>query len=388
MTVLSLALSSCGAPQATDHRPPIASTVPKPTAETLVPAVISPTCSAVYNLALWTPAELAAQVIIISADQMNLAGATSASQGGVGGIVVMGNQSPGDFKAELAALIGASAPQVAPAIMTDEEGGSVQRLSQLVGSVPSAREMASHMSANAVRNLAETLGEKMASLGIGVDLAPVLDLDGGVGPSPTNPDGTRSFSASAAVATAYAQAFAAGLGAGGVVAVAKHFPGLGGASANTDLASAHTLAFPVIESSALLVFEAMIRSKVPAIMVSNASVPGLSGSVPASLSPLVVRNLLRSQLGFNGVIMTDSLQSVAISNYQPDLDSAAIEALAAGNDMVMLARDSWSQSAVFASARDAIAAAIADGQLARSAIEQSVSRILVMKGTPANCIYF
>ena len=327
-------------------------------------------------------------MLITSASVSDLSGAIAAAQAGVGGIVLMGNNPPGNLAAEISSVISAASPGVAPMMMTDEEGGAVQRLASLIGSIPSPREMAATMSTSAVRALAAGVGTKMRALGIGMDLAPVVDLDAGAGPSATDPDGTRSFSSDASVATAYAQAFAKGLSEAGVIPVLKHFPGLGGASANTDVASAHTLSFTELKTSGLLPFEAMIKSGAAAVMVSNATVPGLSDVVPTSLSTAVVTGLLREQLGFNGVIMTDSLQSVAISNYQPDLGVAALDAFAAGNDMAMFAGLSPNEGALFKEVLGTVSSAIASGELSRPAIEASVGRILLIKGAAPNCIYY
>lgn len=110
--------------------------------------------------------------------------------------------------------------------MTDEEGGGVQRMANLVGSMPWARQMGT-MSPAAIQSLAKAVGQRMRALGVTMDLAPVLDVDGGPGPNASNPDGDRSFSASPSQAARDGLAFAAGLLAAGVIPVVKHFPGLG-----------------------------------------------------------------------------------------------------------------------------------------------------------------
>jgi beta-N-acetylhexosaminidase len=174
----------------------------------------------------------------------------------------------------------------------------------------------------------------MKQLGVGVDLAPVLDVDGRPGPSATNPDGSRSFSPVPAVAARYGVAFLQGLGAGGVIPVVKHFPGLGGSTGNTDVAGAQTLPLATLRSSGLVPFEAAIKAGAPAVMVANAAVPGLT-SLPASLSADTINGLLRQQLGFDGLVLTDSLSAGAISQAGYSLPAAATAAVQAGADMVL-----------------------------------------------------
>jgi beta-N-acetylhexosaminidase len=171
--------------------------------------------------------------------------------------------------------------------MTDEEGGVVQRVGNLVGSIPSARQMGATMTPAQIRRLAAELARRMRAAGVTMDLAPVLDVDGGQGPDNQDPDGTRSFGADEKIASADGLAFAAGLQAGGVVPVVKHFPGLGGATGNTDVMRASTLPWSALKSVGLVPFENALDAKVPAVMVANATIPGLT-ELPASVSPAVI----------------------------------------------------------------------------------------------------
>ncbi|MGC8474082.1 MAG: glycoside hydrolase family 3 N-terminal domain-containing protein, partial [Candidatus Dormibacteria bacterium] len=225
---------------------------------------------------------------------------------GVGAIILYGPFGPANLAQQLAALEALAPPGAAPAVMTDEEGGAVQRLSNLLGPLPSARQMAATMSPEQIQQLGLSIGERLRAAGVTVDLAPVLDLDGGPGPSVTDPDGTRSFSASAATAAAAGIAFAKGLIAAGVAPVVKHFPGLGSSSGNTDDGPASTLPYPQLESGGLLPFAAAVSQGLPAVMVANASVPGLT-DLPASISSAVIQGVLRQQLHFQGLVVTDSL---------------------------------------------------------------------------------
>ena len=345
-----------------------------------------PECQKPVDLAQWGTSLLAAQMVATAALLSAPQAADAQVSAGAGGVVLMGSSTSADLGAQLRSLAGSGPGGVAPLLMTDEEGGSVQRLIPQVGDLPSARQMAATMSSAQVRALAATVGARMASLSIRADLAPVLDLDAGSGPSATNPDGTRSFSLDPSVAGEYGSAFAQGLESAGVIPVAKHFPGLGGASGNTDVAPAHTLPYSQLQKAGLLPFERLIHEGVPAIMVSNATVPGLSDTVPASLSSQVITGLLRNQLGFAGVVMTDSLESGAITAYQPNLGKAAVQSLQAGADMVMLAGTGPGQTQIFDQVVTAITGAINSDSLPRIFAEYSVRRILEMKGVRSACI--
>lgn len=218
--------------------------------------------------------------------------------------------------------------------MADEEGGGVSRLSPVVSPVPWPRDMAATMTPAQVRALAGRMGRQMLAAGVTVDLAPVADVDSRPGPNASNPDGARSFSGDPAIAAAYSIAFMQGLTDGGVLPVVKHFPGLGGSTGNTDIGQAATQPLTALKSSALVPFRSAVRSGAPAVMVSNASVPGLT-RLPSSLSPQVIGDLLEGQLDFHRLVVTDSLSAGAILTGGRTLPQAAVEAITAGADLVL-----------------------------------------------------
>ena len=174
----------------------------------------------------------------------------------------------------------------------------------------------------------------MRAAGVTVDLAPVLDLDDGVGPNATDPDGTRSFSLNSTTTTHYGLAFARGLLDAGVVPVVKHFPGLGQATANTDVAAAWTQPWSVLQKHGLLPFTAAVNADMPAVMTTNARVPGLA-PLPASLSWRATHQVLRLQMAFHGLVITDSLSAVAIRAAGFHIPAATVRALVVGADMVL-----------------------------------------------------
>jgi beta-N-acetylhexosaminidase len=209
-----------------------------------------------------------------------------------------------------------------------------------------------------------------------MDLAPVLDLDDRPGPNNQNPDGSRSFSKDHTITQADGVAFAQGLTDGGVIPVVKHFPGLGGALANTDIAPATTASWSTLQGAGLLPFTAAFKAGVPAVMVANASVPGLT-SLPASLSSKVMTDVLRDQLHFDGLVMTDSLSGGAISSAGYSVPKASAAALIAGADMVLFTANDVPGTT------HQIVTAIVDaanaGKLPRTRLEDAVRHILATK---------
>jgi beta-N-acetylhexosaminidase len=278
---------------------------------------------------------LAAQLIAVPALNFDLPGLEPLIKAGVGGILFVGSAPAPSNLADLVAAANSVAPDhVSPFVMADEEGGGIQRLAGVVPSFPWPRQIAETMTPAQTMALGESVGHQMAQVGVNMDLAPVLDVDGGVGPSATDPDGSRSFSPDPATAARYGTAFMQGLRQGGVIPVIKHFPGLGGSTGDTDDGPAATQPIAVLRASGLPPFQAAISAGAPAVMVSNATVPGLT-TVPASLSSAVITGLLRQTLGFTGLVLTDSLSAGAISEAGDDLPQAAVAALGAGADMIL-----------------------------------------------------
>ena len=290
--------------------------------------------------------------IVDPVDEASVATLSSQVKSGIGGIILFGSDGTQALSAQLAALMKLAPAGRAPFVMVDEEGGSVQRLLSLVGNVPAARTMGATMTPAQIEQLASVLGKKMRALGITMDLAPVVDLDAGNGPNSKDADGTRSFSLNPTVTGNDALAFAKGLLAAKVAPVFKHFPGLGGATANTDLAKASTKPYAGLNSAPIAPFRVAIRAGMPAVMISNAQVPRLT-SLPAGLSAAVVTSLLRSQLGFSGLVLTDSLTADSIPQSGFSLRAAAVAAIQAGADEVLfnaLPADVATDNAVISSA--------------------------------------
>ena len=369
--VTLVALSACSTPAA----------APEASGSTGSVAESTPTgCTTPDTLATWTLPRLAAQTLVAPVTMTDLDRARGEVRSGVAGLLLFGSSVPADLRDRLAAL--SKAADVPLLVSTDEEGGSVQRVRDLVGAVPSARTMARTLSPDQLRALGDRIGSAMLEAGITVDLAPVLDLDDRPGPSSTNPDGTRSFGLDPRAAADAALAFAQGLRDAGVTPVVKHFPGLGYSTGNTDDRPAATKPWAAVQRADLLPFADAVTAGIPAVMVANARVPGLTDQ-PASLSSEVIEGVLRGQLGFTGVAVTDSLSAQAIASAGYSVPQASVAALAAGADLVLYGGGGSNDPAVTRRTIRAIAAAVEGGTLHRERLEEAVARVLALKRVDA-----
>lgn len=257
-------------------------------------------------------------------------------------------------------------------IGVDEEGGRVSRLSR-VGITDTLEPMAVYGEAGdegAVKDIGLTIGGQLREAGFNLDFAPVADII-------TNPNNTeigdRSFSSDPEVAAQMVAAMTEGLQESGVSACLKHFPGHG--STETDSHTALSISQRTIEElrqNELVPFKAGIEAGVGMIMISHMSLPNIVGdNTPCDLSYTIVTELLRQELGYDGVVITDSHEMGAITGSYP-CQEAAVKAIQAGCDVVLMPQ-SVSQ------AYSAILAAVENGELTEERINESVLRILTLK---------
>src|SRR5580700_5692120 len=367
-------LASCSLPgvstSPTAEPTPSASPSTSPTATPVV-------CTNQSMLAAWSLTRLAEQTLVIPVAETDVAAVTSEVAAGAGGVILFGTSAPSTLPTSLRTLAAASGG-IAPCVMTDEEGGVVQRMANLAGSLPSARQMAATMTPAQIRQLVTTVALRMHAAGVTMDLAPVLDLDNGQGPNNRDPDGTRSFSLNPTTAAADGIAFMQGLEAGGIVPVVKHFPGLGQASGNTDVAPATTQPWTPLQHAGLVPFESAFAAGAPVVMIANATVPGLS-TLPASISPVVMTTVLRRQLGFQGLVMTDSLSAGALVKIGYSVPKAVVAAITAGADVVLYTAATAQVASLTAATAAALVAAVNAGVLGRARLIGAVANILTAK---------
>lgn len=253
-------------------------------------------------------------------------------------------------------------------VSVDQEGGPVKRLP----AGPPNRAPAQIATVGQSQAEGAATGNYLAGLGVNVDLAPVLDVR-----RPGSFVESRAFAATPAKVAELGGAFASGLQQSGVAATAKHFPGLGHATTNTDT-SASVVGVPRATLDAdLAPFARAATDQIGLVMMSNATYPAYA-SGPAVLSPAIVQGQLRKRLGFGGVIVSDDLEAGAIQAVMPP-GAAAVAASKAGVDMLLLARSASSYPATY----QALLAAARAGQLDRAALEQSYQRIQQLQATYA-----
>lgn len=254
-------------------------------------------------------------------------------------------------------------------VSTDEESGRVAMTRSLVGSGPSPRRLAARTPVQ-VRQYAQGIGTQLRGLGIDLDFAPVLDLDGG--PS-AGIIGDRSFSPDPATAAEYGLAFAAGLTDAGVRPTVKHFPGQGRSTADTHAVGAQVDAdLDALRPTDLLPFQQAVDAGAPVVMMNHLGYTALDGDLPASMSPRAYA-LLRS-MGFRGVAMTDSVGMGAV-NLRWDFPEAAVRAITAGADSV-LATDGNQALRM----RDALVAAVRSGRLPEARLDEAAARVTALAG--------
>jgi beta-N-acetylhexosaminidase len=287
----------------------------------------------------------------------------------VGGLFISGKPTALLRSGAIASIKAASSIPLAVAV--DEEGGRVQRINQIDGSMPSARAMAASMTPAQVRAQAARRGRDLRALGITVDLAPVAD----VSDEPNNGViGDRSFSNDPKKVVSYAGAFAAGLRDAGVLPVFKHFPGHGHGSGDSHAGTVTTPPLATMRADDLQPYRKLLGTGPEAVMIGHLVVPGLTGGQPASLSPAAYQ-LLRTQYGFTGVTITDDLGAMKAITNTYDLPHAVLKAFTAGADIAL-----WTSTAEVGAVLSTLQSAVRSGQLPESTVTASVSRILAAKG--------
>ena len=264
--------------------------------------------------------------------------------------------------------------KIAPFICIDEEGGAVSRLSSagLAGYAAPAAAGSIGRSGDAQNAYlaGETIGNALFALGVNVDFAPVADVL-------TNPQnkviGDRSFGSDPELVSDMASAFTAGLRSQGIMSAAKHFPGHGASTDDSHIVPA------VIESSAehlanieYLPFRRLIGEGVEFIMVGHILASKVEPKgLPATLSQYFVTDVLRGELGFNGIICTDAMNMGAISKAYTS-GQAAVQAIKAGVDMILMPSD-------YNDAKNGVIEAIHKREIPIGRIRESLRRILRVK---------
>jgi len=257
-------------------------------------------------------------------------------------------------------------------IGTDQEGGLVNRLYTFHGYLPSAAEMAASGNPQTAYSQGSLAAKWLLQLGINADLAPVVDVHTVDPPVLV----TRMFGRDPNTVVTYAGAFLDGLQLDGVAGCLKHYPGLGAITSDPHLGlPTVNRSLAELENIDLAPYKLMIQADQPAmIMSTDVLLPAIDPNLPAELSPKIINGLLRNQLGYNGVVVTDGLYMQGISG-RWTLSQAATLSILAGDDLIEGPYSPGQVAAVVA----ALKQAIQQGKLTIERIDQSVERILLMK---------
>lgn len=306
----------------------------------------------------------------------------------LGGLILMGQPgtetgigsdnvgSPDQVRALTAGLQAAATADGAPQpllIGTDQEEGVVTRITAPATLFPGNLALGAAGSADLAGAAATATGQELHAMGVNLDFAPVADVTAGPGNTVI---GSRSFGADPAQVSSLTAAAVGGYQSEGVAASVKHFPGHG----NTDVDS--HVSTPVLEQSLqeltdrdLAPFRAGIAAGAAMVMIGHLDVTAVDPGTPATLSSKVMTGLLRDQLGFAGVVVTDALRMPPVTD-RLESGPAAVHAVLAGADLLLL-------PANLQAAYDGLLGAVRDGSLPRERVNQSVARLLALRGQVA-----
>lgn len=262
---------------------------------------------------------------------------------------------------------------VGPALLVaiDEEGGDVTRLHCHTGSPQPGNGLLGRLDdTDLTRACAVAIGRELAAHGINLDLAPDVDVNS----ADENPViGVRSFGADPALVARHSRAYVEGLQSTGVAACAKHFPGHGDTVTDSHLALPRVdVSRDVLEARELVPFAAAIAAGAASIMTSHIVVSAIDPTAPATFSAPVVQGVLREQLGFDGVVVTDALD-MAGASADTGIPEAAVRALLAGCDLLCLGSETTEEGYLAVVA--AVVAAVSSGRLDRGRLEEAAARV-------------
>ena len=380
----SSAGGSSSSPQPTTPASASPSAVPSPTAA--ASATPSATATATGGaLEGWSLEEKVGQLMMVGVD------ATAPKQSSneavdthhVGNIFIAGRTTAGSQATQkvIASFTGKVGPgtthNTPMLVSTDQEGGEVQVLSGSgFSEIPSAMDQ-SAQSRDQLVAAARTWGKELADVGVNMNLAPVVDLVDIDRPTTNEPIGHwgREYGHDAATVSSQAGAFAEGMRASKVIPTYKHFPGLGRVKDNTDTsAGVVDSATNRLPDAAVGVFANAIAAGAQAIMVSSATYSLIDSSAPAVFSSTIVTDMLRREMGFSGVVITDDV-SAAVQVQDVSAGDRAVRAIRAGCDLVLASAD---PTVVADMIKALIATAQSDPAFA-ARVDESATRVLNLK---------
>ena len=346
LTILSILLTSCG--RVTDT---------KPAPDKISAAELTETM---------TTEEKVAQLLMVHCNNANMEHILSTEPGG---IIMFGVDFDGLSRDEVTDKIAGykSAARIEPIISVDEEGGTVVRVSSNPSLAPAKYESPQYYyNIGGLSAITENAAEKsdlLASLGITMNLAPVAD----VSENPSDFIYDRSLGMDAAATAEYISAVVGTMKQHNVLSCLKHFPGYGGNLDTHTGVAIDDRPLSQLRENDFLPFKAGIDAGADAVLVAHNIITDVDGSQPASISP-AIHEILRTELGFNGIIITDDMNMGAMSAYQTPYKKAVL----AGNDMMIVSDPD--------TAFNEILTAVNDGSIPMEMLDSAVLRVLRAKG--------
>ena len=382
--VASLAVAACtgqiSAPisASTSMPPSAASALPAGSSAVPTARAIAPIGPPLLGTAHPRLEQLIGQKLVVRMDGLTPSAGLLARirRGEIGGVILFGANitTPAALIALTGTLRAAAAAGLQPPLLiaVDQEGGQVKRIPWAPPTL-SPPQMSLDGGPSVARAQGAATGAALQGLGINVDFAPVADVPGSTA-SFMYQDG-RTFSFSAARTALLADAFASGLGSEGVLPTLKHFPGIGLATRNTDTSVVTITASGAALAPGLQPYRtAIAHDDIPLIMLSNATYSAYDPVNAAGWSRAIGVTLLRDELGFTGVTITDSLDGTGAARGLTDR-LLALRAAKAGTDMILITGSEATSAAVYATLlREA-----KDGSIPTAALEASYDRIIALK---------
>jgi beta-N-acetylhexosaminidase len=299
--------------------------------------------------------------------------ATMVEQQQVGGWILFGDNLTGTFDQTKALFATVQAHAKIPLfIATDQEGGGITRVGQFFGSFPSPRELGDSGDLQYTAYWGQRTAQDLQQLGINTNFAPVVDVSVNGGEPWSY---TRTFSDDSHVVATYAGAFMQGEHSAGEIVALKHFPGLGSTTLDPHLTlPVVTRTWDQLQQTELYPYAVLVSQHPDMVMATDVVMPAVDPVYPAELSSKWIDGVLRHQMGYDGVVITDALWMKGIADTW-SLGQAAVLAVQAGSDIMIAAYSAASNQTVL----DALNAAVASGQITRARIAESVQRILMVK---------
>ena len=372
-------------PQAPE--PATSSAAPSPTAAASPAPTATATATATDGaLAGWSLEEKVGQLMMVGVDAQapKQSSNEAVDTHHVGNIFIAGRTTAGSQATQkvissFTSKVGPGTTHATPMLVaTDQEGGEVQVLAGSgFSDIPSALDQSAQPRDQLVAS-ARTWGKELADVGVNMNLAPVADLVDIARPASNEPIGRwgREYGHDAATVSSQAGAFAEGMQASKVIPTYKHFPGLGRVKDNTDTSAGvvDSTTTRSADTAVSVIFGAAIAAGAPVIMVSSATYSLIDPSAPAVFSSTIVTDMLRREMGFSGVVITDDV-SAAVQVQDVSAGDRAVRAIRAGCDIVLASAD----PTVAADMVKALIATARSDPAFAARVDESATRVLNLK---------